>query len=68
MPFAFYLDGLENKSECKPTFETSQMITGNTRSQDQIKYFHPNGALYILKQTHLKKIQEPFMRTLYLLL
>lgn len=42
--FAFYAD---EKSGWEPCFETSPMVTGNTRSQDQQKAFHPNGALYV---------------------
>ena len=41
--FAFSLIG----KKWKPIFEDSPMITGNTRSQDQIKTYHPNGAIYI---------------------
>ena len=60
VPFAFYLNDLENKSTWKPAFETSPMITGNTRSQDQIKYFHPNGAIYVLKPNPFEKDQKTF--------
>lgn len=28
--------------------ENTPMLTGNTRSQDQIEYLHPNGAIYVL--------------------
>lgn len=60
VPFAFYLDGLDNKSLWKPAFETSPMITGNTRSQDQINYFHPNGAIYVLKPNPFEKDPKTF--------
>ena len=60
VPFAFYLDNLEKQSTWKPAFETSPMITGNTRSQDQIKYFHPNGAIYVLKPNPFEKDPRTF--------
>ena len=60
VPFAFYLDNLENQSIWKPAFDTSPMITGNTRSQDQIKYFHPNGAIYVLKPNPFEKDPRTF--------
>ena len=55
--FAFSLD--PNKfnpvKEWNPLFsQENPMITGNTRSQDQTKYFHPNGAIYIFKKEYLK--------------
>ena len=58
--FAFTL---ENTSKWKPLFDESPMLTGNTRSQDQIKAYHPNGAIYIrdiddLKQNELKTIYQ----------
>jgi len=31
----------------EPLLKESPMVTGNTRSQDQVEYFHPNGAIYI---------------------
>jgi len=41
--FAFYQDDIG----WKPAFDSSPMITGNTRSQDQVQAFHPNGAIYV---------------------
>lgn len=47
----------------EPVFPDSPMITGNTRSQDQITAYHPNGAIYIrdiedLKNENLKTIYQ----------
>ena len=37
-----------------PIFQDrSPMINGNTRSQDQKKYYHPNGAIYLIKAKEL---------------
>lgn len=41
--------------------EKTPMLTGNTRSQDQIEYLHPNGAIYILP----KVVNILQMKTLY---
>lgn len=38
-----------------PMFEGSPMITGNTRSQDQLPAFHPNGAIYIRDINDLRR-------------
>ncbi len=50
VPFAFSTV-YENKtiSGWHSPFKDTPLLTGNTRSQDQIKYFHPNGAIYVLK-------------------
>lgn len=47
----------------QPVLENSPMITGNTRSQDQVPMFHPNGAIYIrpidsLRSADLKTIYD----------
>lgn len=55
VPFAFNIQGLKNKSTWIPALDNSPMITGKTRSQDQIKYYHPNGAIYILKPNPFEK-------------
>lgn len=39
----------------KPLFKNSPLINGNTQSQSQIKYFHPNGVINCLFVKHLKK-------------
>jgi len=53
----------ESGDEWKPVFEGSPMLTGNTRSQDQITAYHPNGAIYLreiadLRQSQLKTIYQ----------
>lgn len=42
--FAFYT---REDGSWAPSFPDSPMITGNTRSQDQVTTYHPNGAIYI---------------------
>ena len=34
-----------NNKKWKPKFKKSPLITGNTQSQDQKKYYHPNGVI-----------------------
>lgn len=57
--FAFYLD---KNNGWKQAFESSPLISGNTRSQDQEKTFHPNGALYVRS---IKSLESPETKTLY---
>ena len=38
-----------------PVFDDSPMVTGNTRSQDQLQAYHPNGAIYIREISDLDK-------------
>lgn len=45
--FAFKLNNSDKKELWDPAFLDSPMLSGNTRSQDQEKFFHPNGAIYI---------------------
>ena len=45
-----------------PVFESSPMVTGNSRSQDQITAFHPNGAIYIRSVSDLS---DPGVKTIY---
>ena len=51
VPFAFSLD--KQTLECKNVFSDSPLVTGNTRSQDQDRYYHPNGGVYIVKAEQL---------------
>ena len=44
--FAFHKDEHQG---WKPTFSDSPMLTGNTRSQDHLPAYHPNGAIYVRK-------------------
>jgi len=58
--FAFTTEG---EADWKPVFEQSPMLTGNTRSQDQVTAYHPNGAIYLrdiddLRQNQLKTIYQ----------
>jgi len=58
--FAFTAEG---EDEWKPLFDESPMLTGNTRSQDQITAYHPNGAIYLrdiedLRSAELKTIYQ----------
>ena len=53
VPFAFTLQAGANEENqtWTPLFgNESPMITGNTRSQDQLKYLHPNGAIYVIQR------------------
>lgn len=57
--FAFHQDAEQG---WKPVCENSPMITGNTRSQDQMQAFHPNGAIYVRRIIDLENAK---LRTLY---
>ncbi len=46
----------------KPYFKDSPMMTGNTRSQNQITSYHPNGAIYVRE---IKDLQNKELSTLY---
>jgi len=46
----------------EPVLDHSPMITGNTRSQDQKKAFHPNGAIYV---RNISDLEAPNLVTLY---
>lgn len=50
--FAF---SIEQNRVWQPLLETSPMVTGNTRSQDQKSFYHPNGAIYIKPLDHMRK-------------
>ena len=58
--FAFKLNKYDNENFWEPAFKNSPMITGQTRSQDQEKFFHPNGAIYIIKPEELKNNLKTF--------
>lgn len=57
--FAFYQDV---EYGWKPAFENCPMVTGNTRSQDQLQAYHPNGAIYVRSVSDLEKTET---NTLY---
>ena len=50
--FAFLIDSSKKISALMG--DNSPLLTGNTRSQDQEKYFHPNGSLYAIPVKNLK--------------
>lgn len=56
--FAFYDEG----DQWTPVFESSPMLTGDTRSQDQKIAYHPNGAIYVRK---IKDLESSSLVTLY---
>ncbi len=57
--FAFYVaaDGT-----WAPVSESSPMVTGNTRSQDQKATYHPNGAIYV---RDVADLAAPALKTFY---
>lgn len=57
--FAFTVD---EDADWKPVFDQSPMLTGNTRSQDQVMAYHPNGAIYLRDIEDLRKSE---LRTIY---
>ena len=44
-----------NKKKWSPIFKNSPMVTGNTQSQNQIKYYHPTGVINCLFVKSLNK-------------
>lgn len=58
-PYEMSLDGDKN-DKVKPFFDPSPLVTGNTRSQDQKEYFHPNGAFYISWWSSILKYKNFF--------
>ena len=57
--FAFNLDDDGNWSS---VFNDTPMLTGNTRSQNQVEAYHPNGAIYVRK---INDLSQPELMTLY---
>ncbi len=57
--FAFHTD---DDGHWHPTIDSSPMVTGNTRSQDQRPAYHPNGAIYVRS---VESLGEPNLKTLY---
>ena len=57
--FAFSIDA---QGDWLPVAESSPMVTGNTRSQDQLKTYHPNGAIYI---RDIDDLGMPGLKTIY---
>ena len=57
--FAFHIT---ETGDWTPMLPTSPMVTGNTRSQDQVPAYHPNGAIYIRS---ISDLAHPGLKTLY---
>ncbi|MCB2107222.1 MAG: acylneuraminate cytidylyltransferase family protein [Rhodobacteraceae bacterium] len=57
--FAFTI---ANDGDWNPVSTSSPMVTGNTRSQDQVAAYHPNGAIYVRAIADLAK---PDLNSLY---
>ena len=53
---------MNKNREWKPIFKDSPMITGNTRSQDNLVNYRPNGAIYVRK---ISDLQTKKLNTLY---
>jgi len=69
-PISFAFTFSEN-SIIKTAFDQSPLETGNTQSQDQENYFHPDGSVYVLSVKTLKQNLEsiyknstPFVSTI----
>lgn len=56
--FAFATEG----KSINPLLKDSPLLTGNTRSQDQEDFFHPNGAIYVRSSEDLGDIE---LKSLY---
>jgi len=60
--FAFTLQKGKNLN-FKPLFgKDSPMVSGNTRSQDQISYYRPNGSVYVVP---VREILNPSAKAIY---
>lgn len=59
LSFAFSMNG----DSLEPLFSDSPLLTGNTRSQDQEEFFHPNGAIYVRSPQDLR---DPELSSLYI--
>ena len=57
--FSFSVEG----NEWYPKFVDSPMISGNTRSQDQEKFYRPNGGIYIFNSSFIKGDVKTFYET-----
>jgi CMP-N-acetylneuraminic acid synthetase len=57
--FAFRIG---NERGWAPVFPDNPMITGNTRSQEQLPAYHPNGAIYVRA---IADLARPALATLY---
>ena len=57
--FAFQIDA---DGDWQPTLKNNPMQNGNTRSQDQVTHYRPNGAIYVRKAADL---QQHALKSLY---
>ena len=53
-PLSFSFEINSDKSY-KTLFDDSPLVTGNTRSQDQKTYYHPDGSIYIFSVSSLEQ-------------
>ena len=60
-PVSFALT-IDEQGGWSPLFESSPMVTGDTRSQDQQHAYHPNGAIYVRKIADLAQVE---LKSLY---
>lgn len=60
--FAISFAFTECEGAWEPVFSDSPMNTGNTRSQDQIKAHHPNGAIYL---RNIEDLRDSGLKTIY---
>ena len=44
-----------NSINLQTLFDDSPLVTGNTRSQDQKTYYHPDGSIYIFSVSSLEQ-------------
>ena len=57
--FAFHI---EKNGDWSSVLDDSPMETGNTRSQNQVEAYHPNGAIYV---RNICELSQPDLKTLY---
>jgi CMP-N,N'-diacetyllegionaminic acid synthase len=62
-PYEMSLHGRKN-GIIKPFINPSPLVTGDTRSQDQKEYFHPNGGFYISWWSSILKYGNFFKGTI----
>jgi len=53
-PLSFAIE-INEENNYTSLFSDSPLLTGNTRSQDQKTYFHPDGSIYIVSVNSLKR-------------
>ena len=53
-PLSFSFE-ISSEEFYKPVFDNSPLVTGDTRSQDQKIYYHPDGSIYLVSVSSLKR-------------